>query len=408
MTDAVNAPTALGRAQITEIDGLAYPEGSMCSHGDEQEIPWPRHRTLPPRVEGDLPGDTVLVSVDSHVMEPSDWAEWMPAKFRDRAPKQWRDENENIRFSYDGVEVDDHFDPCVMEGRAGLHDVEARIRDLDAEGINKDLMYPQRSFGLLSGMRRSHADIVRHDPEYAMAYIRGYNAYVAHLSRQYPDRLYGVAILNFWDPTMTADHIAEIKDQGLKAIVIPTSPPGVSYNDPSMEPMWDAIEASGMPLSFHVGEKFTMDGPGVLGVGMMMNFHPFRKLWSMLTFSGILERHPELRVVFTEGQIHWVPGALDDADRVVRSFGSLCQPRLAQPPSHYWFQNCYATFQEDPVGLSLLDRIGADRVLWATDYPHSESTLGRSREAASKVFEATDAEHAKAIVGGTAIKLWNL
>jgi predicted TIM-barrel fold metal-dependent hydrolase len=403
-----SASSALGRAQITEINGASYPDGSMCAHGDEQDIPWPVDRVLPGIIEGDLPAGTALVSVDSHIMEPTDWAEWMPAKLRDRAPKQWRDDVGNLRFSYDGVEVDDHFDPCVMEGREGLHDVEARMRDLNAEGIAKDLMYPQRSFGLLAGMRRSHEDIVKHDEEYAMAYIRAYNAYVAHVSEQYPDRLYGVAILNFWNPAMTADHIAEIKEQGLKAIVIPTSPPGVAYNDPKMDPMWAAIAESGMPLSFHVGEKFTMDGPGVLGVGLMMNFHPFRRLWSMLTFAGVFDRHPALQVVFTEGQLHWVPGALDDADRIVRSFGSLLQPKLEHLPSYYWFQNCYATFQEDEVGMSLLDRIGADRVLWATDYPHSESTLGRSREAAQRVFEATTESRAKDILGGTAIKLWNL
>jgi predicted TIM-barrel fold metal-dependent hydrolase len=380
---------------------------SMCDETADQAIPFAQHRALP-TTRADLPSGTILASSDSHLLEPTDWTERMPSKFRDRAPRAWVDPDGLMRYSYDGAEVIDHFGACVSTGREGIHNLAARIADMDAEGVAKDLLFPQWSFAILAGVSEAHKDAPGRNPEYAMAYIRAYNEYVAETCAQYPDRLYGLGILNFWDPDTAADNIAEIRDLGLKGLVMPTSPPSVKYNEARLEPLWSAIEASGLPLSFHVGERVDMSGPGTLGTGLMQNFHPYRKLWSLLTFSGILERHPELQVIFTEGQLHWIPGALQDADQFYESFGSLLEPKLPEPPSHYWAQNCYATFQEDEVGLGLLPQIGADRVMWSTDYPHSESVVGRVQESAEVVARLTSDDDARAILGGTAMRLWDM
>jgi predicted TIM-barrel fold metal-dependent hydrolase len=77
-------------------------------------------------------------------------------------------------------------------------------------------------------------------------------------------------------------------------------------------------------------------------------------------------------------------------------------------PSWYWRHHCYATFQTDPVGLSLLDRIGADRVMWAQDYPHSEGTFGFSATAMREVLDATTEAEARLILGDTATALYGL
>ncbi|WP_155355158.1 amidohydrolase family protein [Acrocarpospora macrocephala] len=380
---------------------------SMCDETTDQAIPFAQHRELP-STRAELPPGTILASADSHLLEPADWTDRMPAKFRDRAPRAWVDSDELMRYSYDGAEVIDPFGACVSTGREGIHDLSARIADMDAEGIDKDLLFPQWSFAILAGVSEAHKDAPGRNPEYAMAYIRAYNKYVAETCAHYPDRLYGLGILNFWDSETAAENIAEIKELGLKGLVMPTNPPSVKYNEARLEPLWTAIEESGLPLSFHVGERVDMSGAGTLGTALMQNFHPYRRLWSLLTFSGILERHPELKVVFTEGQLHWIPGALQDADQFYESFGSLLEPKLAHTPSHYWFQNCYATFQEDEVGLGMLSQIGADRVMWSTDYPHSESVVGRCQDAAKAVATMASAEDTRAILGGTTMRLWDM
>jgi predicted TIM-barrel fold metal-dependent hydrolase len=268
------------------------------------------------------------------------------------------------------------------------------------------MLYPQRSFALITGVKASHRDILLQDEAYAGGFLDAYNLWLSQVCAESKGRLHGAALVRYWDAEGIADNLAQVKDLGFRNITLPTAPQGVRYNAPEMEPFWDAIEESGLPVSFHVGERFETEGPGAFGASMMMQFHPYRRLWSLLAFSGILERHPALKVIFTEGQLHWIPGALQDADQFYDSFGSVLEPRLARPPSHSWRQNCYATFMEDPVGLSMIDRIGADRVLWASDYPHPESVVGRTAASARMVIDAVGAEAGKAILYDNARRVW--
>jgi len=103
-----------------------------------------------------------------------------------------------------------------------------------------------------------------------------------------------------------------------------------------------------------------------------------------------------------------VASAIHDADMIYTHFPSAMNPTLKHPPSWYWRNHCYATFMTDPAGLELLHRIGADRVMWSSDYPHQESTWGYTRSAIRAIFDATTVENAQKIVGGTALKVFNM
>ena len=361
-------------------------------------IAWPSQREIP--VLGPaLPEGTTVVSVDSHFMEPENcWVDRVPEAYRDRAPRIVKEDIGWI-MHLDGQRLEiPGFNSLLIEGRDGMHDVDARLRDLEAEGVDKELLFPERGFTLVG----------HPDADYRQACIRAYNECLSEYCRAHPDVFYGVGMLPWWEPEATKDHIDELQTLDFKAMVIPMAPRGVFYNSRSMEPMWTAIEESGMPLSFHVGEGSPSRGLGALGTNIMTQLQPYRRLWALFTFSGILERHPEMKVVFTEGGISWIPSALYDADMIYASFESEMNPKLANPPSYYWSQNCYATFQDDPSGLDQLDRIGTDKVMWASDYPHPESTVGYTRKSVWDVFDATSVEEAQKIVGGTATWLWGL
>jgi hypothetical protein len=88
--------------------------------------------------------------------------------------------------------------------------------------------------------------------------------------------------------------------------------------------------------------------------------------------------------------------------------GYRLDPPLKHAPSWYWRQHCYATFMTDPGGLELLHRIGPATAMWASDYPHQESTLGYTRSAIDAVFAATSVEVAQQILGKTAMKVFNM
>ena len=167
-----------------------------------------------------------------------------------------------------------------------------------------------------------------------------------------------------------------------------------------MYPVWEAIEESGLPVSHHIGEA-PLASPcrdnGVL-VGMIHNDAPFREMFGRYVFGGILDRHPSLKVGWFEGGINWVPAAIQDAEHAYASAGHMADHALEHEVAHYWHTHMYASFMVDPLGLELIDRIGIDRVMWSSDYPHNESTFGYSEESLASVVEAVGPEDAVKIV----------
>jgi hypothetical protein len=100
---------------------------------------------------------------------------------------------------------------------------------------------------------------------------------------------------------------------------------------------------------------------------------------------------------------------LHDADMAYNSFPTMMNPKLAHAPSWYWRKHCYATFMTDPAGLSLLPRIGAETVMWSSDYPHQESTFGYTRSSIQAVFDhVPDVVDAQKILGKTALDVFNM
>jgi predicted TIM-barrel fold metal-dependent hydrolase len=356
-----------------------------------------------------LPAGTTVVSADSHWLEGDIWVDRFPGHLKDRAPRVffedggWQVELGGKRLTPGGQAAAS----CAFECVPGFNDVEVRMRDLDAEGVAQEILFPQKFFTLLFLENLEEKEWC----------ARAYNQALAEFTNQAPERLHGVAILNWWNPDQTQDAIAEIKALGYKTMMVPISPgkhedgEPISYHSERMEPFWDAVEESGLPLCFHIGERPVNPSTsprGAAGIFVMGQMGGMRNVWSTLTFGGVLDRNPGLRVVLVESGLHWVPGALQEADMIYESFPSHVRPKLSHPPSYYWFNNCYATFMVDPAGLEMLHRIGADRCMWSSDYPHNESTLGFTRSAVQAVFDANSEENAKKIVGGNAVEVFGL
>ena len=364
-------------------------------------IAWPVDREIPD-LDWQPPAGTRVISADDHWLEPPDlFVDHMPAKYRDQAPKVWRDET-GTHLECEGRNLDSVGQNLnLTQGRPGMGDIEQRVPDMDAEGLDAGLIFAQVSMALFS----------LEDEELMIAAYDAYNEGLAEFCAGMPGRLYGVGILpTIYSPERTADYIQKLKSWGYVAMQIPSYPRAerVWYNGSKWDVMWDAIEESGIPLSFHIGENPNYRGRGALGTYLTTGFQPFRRLWSLLTFSGTLERHPEMNVIFTEGGISWVPACLYDADKTYRQFESEMKPQLAEMPSYYWYRQCYATFMDDPSGIKLLDDIGPEHALWSADYPHPESTLGESRGLVKSFFDALPEDQAKLVVGGNAARLWGI
>src|SRR3546814_8233737 len=94
---------------------------------------------------------------------------------------------------------------------------------------------------------------------------------------------------------------------------------------------------------------------------------PFRKIVGELVFGGVLDRHPSLRIMFAEAGINWLASTLQDVKMISASYNRIIDWKLQHPPAHYWHKNLYATFIDDPLGLSLIDQIEVDRALWRSE-----------------------------------------
>jgi predicted TIM-barrel fold metal-dependent hydrolase len=366
----------------------------------------PRLRTSPP--PGDpWPEGTVVVSADGHWLEGDLWIDRFPAHLKDRAPRMLF-ENGGWQIVIDGKPPPFPEEARMLcqafECREGMSSVPERLADLDREGVAKELLFPQRLFGLY----------VAGDIELREQIFGCYNQYMSEVCAQSSGRLFYCAIPNYWDPAATRDSLLEIREYGARAVMVPIQPrkdidgEPIVWTSAKMEPFWAAVEEAGLPLCFHIGENLPVHLPDSIPAFVLNQMQGFRPTWGALTFGGLFDRHPGLRVVFLEGGINWVAGAVHDADMLYHSFQSQITTELAHSPSWYWFHHCYATFMTDPAGLDVLHRIGADRVMWSADYPHFESTLGYSRSAVNAVFAATTVENAQKIVGGTALDLFRM
>ena len=353
------------------------------------------------------PAGTVIVSADSHLIEQDYWHEGFPAHIKEQAPRMtFTDGRFDFRIGEKSMtppELAAHL--CrSMECVPGLNDIPARLKDLDVEGVEKELIFPQRLFGLFMFGEMQNREAV----------FGLYNEAIARRCAEAPTRLYPVMVPNYWDPANARASVERCQALGARGLMVPLKPGKdveghtIHYNKPNMDALYGAIEASGIPLVFHIGEAIPTAMPGAAGISVVTQMQGFRLQWSQLTFGGVFDRFPKLKAVFVEGGLAWIPSMLHDADMAATHFRNAMIPKLAHPPSWYWRNHCYATFMTDPVGLSMLDRIGPETCLWSSDYPHQESTFGYTRSSIEAVFAATSVENAQKIVGKTALELFKM
>jgi predicted TIM-barrel fold metal-dependent hydrolase len=384
----------------------AMAEGFILEIHEQVGLPVARERQ-PQAGPDHWPEGTVIVSADSHMLEGDCWIDRFPAHLKDQAPRMlFKDGGWDLMIGETSMTP-----PALaqslcqaMECYPGLSDVEARLVDLDIEGVAKELIFPQRLFGLMMFGEIANREHV----------FSAYNEFIAGQCARAPDRLYSVMVPRYWEPETAQESVDRCVELGARCLMVPLKPGKyedghtIHYNDPRMDPLWKAVSESGLPLAFHIGEAIPTAINGAVGVSVLTQMNGFQQQWAQLVFGGVFDRFPALKAVFVEAGLSWIPGMLHQADMIYNSFPTQVHPKLAHPPSWYWRNHCYATFMTDPVGLRMLDLIGPETALWSSDYPHQESTFGYTRSAIDAVFKATSVEDAQKILGKTALDLFRM
>jgi predicted TIM-barrel fold metal-dependent hydrolase len=344
-----------------------------------------------------------VFSADDHISLSEDiFYDRLPESMKERAPRIINVEG-GWSVGVDGksilvpefIRVVTQYDP-VPGSHAG--DVGARLAALDSEGVDRELAFPNSVLALFGWP----------DREMREACFRVYNEYIAEVQERSGHRIYGVGLINWWDAEGARRTVNELKSLGLKTFLMPLMPgkdldgKPIDYASPAMDGVWDAIEEAGIPVSHHIGENppATPIAFNAISIGMLQSVAPFRDTFGKYIFGGILDRHPGLKVGYFEGGINWVPSALQDAEHIAASFKHLADLQIKHEPTYYWDNHMCASFMVDPLGLALLARIGVDRVMWSTDFPHNESTYGYSNESLASVVDAVGADATAAIAGG--------
>lgn len=266
-------------------------------------------------------------------------------------------------------------DPFPLERAiAGAFDPVARLTDMDSEGIDVAVLYPTIGLGFW-GIT---------DPDAAVPIARAYNDWLAGYCAADRDRYRGAAMVPFQSPTEAVRELQRAREElgFVAAFVRPNPCRGRSIVDDSYEPFWDAAEELGVAIGIHEGFQ-----PAVPPLGwdrQPSNFlvmhavsHSFEQMFAcaQLIAEGVLDRHPDLRVVFLEAGGGWVPYWLGRLDHQVDSYAGYA-PRMRLTPSEYFARQCWVSFEIDEATLAaLVPFVGADRIVWGSDYPHADSTF---------------------------------
>jgi predicted TIM-barrel fold metal-dependent hydrolase len=373
---------------------LTYPAGGLGA---------PKDRRPGPVVDAGLPIGTEVFSADDHISLAEDvFYERFPETMKDRAPRVMNVDGAWV-IGVDGkpilvrefIDVLTQYDP-VPGSHTG--DVEARLAALDSEGISRELAFPNSILALFGWPDREVRELC----------FRIYNEHIADVQERSGGRIMGVGLINWWDAAGTRRTLEELKALGLTTFLLPLSPGKdeekrpIDYASTAMDGVWEAIEDVGLPISHHIGESppASPNEFNAVAAGMLQSVAPFRDAFGKYVFGGVLDRHPGLRIGWFEGGINWVPSTIQDAQHIAASFRHLGNRELEHDPRHYWDEHMMASFMVDPLGLDLVDRIGVDKVMWSTDFPHNESTYGYSNESLSAVVESVGPEDAVAVVSG--------
>jgi predicted TIM-barrel fold metal-dependent hydrolase len=309
------------------------------------------------------------------------------------------------------------------DGKKGirrLSDPDLRLKDQDRDGVQAEVLY-----GILGATGRMN------DPEATVEVMRIYNEWLADFCSTHPERFAGLASI----PNNPIDAaIAEVervaKRGAVRGLDIANSPDLKPLWDPYWNPLWDAIDNSGLPLHFHtigtrlpeglqqlvsMGSDPTRAGADVTAgekrlarmafathiAGFQINMAQI--LMSMI-YGGVLERYPRIRMVLGEAGIGWIPYILWRMDGEWEDqFKDLS---LTMPPSEYWRRQCFATYQTDPVGLKLVEELGAGNIMWGSDFPHPDGIWPDSREYIAREMGHLPADLRRKIVCDNAARLY--
>jgi uncharacterized protein len=326
--------------------------------------------------------------LDLYAVPPELWESRLPSALAERGPhvvtrngkSAWVCEDRVIGRS--GMSVrSDVAKKLTAIGRAGIEDdgfragnPKLRLEDMDRDGLWVSVIYGPLALGFPIA-----------DPTLQDACYAAWNDWaVEEFNAVAPDRLSILAFLPGHSPEAAAAELERCVGLGHRGAIIDVF--DIDLGDPAWDRLWSAAEHTGLPISFHLKDGTWSNLSYQMGKWQSAAFATVLPMQldeplATMVFCGALERHPGLKLVLAESGIGWVPYFLTRMDLEWRNLRDKLDysPRVA--PSELFHRQVMATFEEDALGEQFIPLLGADSCMWASDYPHTDSTFPNSQQA---------------------------
>jgi predicted TIM-barrel fold metal-dependent hydrolase len=388
-----------------------------------------------------------IISVDDHVVEPPHvWETWLPEKYRDRGPKVVRRGIRDIDYVGTASYVE-HFDdesptkvdcwlyedlvythkrmvaavgypkeemtltPITYDDmRPGCYEPKARLEDMDVSWVEASMCFPP--------LPRFCGQTVHEgkDKDLGLACVKAYNDWmVEEWCGDSHGRLIPLGIIPLWDAQLAADEVRRNAERGVRAVCFSELPFHLglpTIHSGEWEPFFAACADTETVVAMHIGSSSRMPGASPdapPSVSATLGFA--NAMASMVDFlmSGVLVDHPDLKLLYAESQLGWIPYIVQRIDQVWEDNQGWAQTKhIPEPPSTYYYRQIFGCFINDPHGLRSLDEVGLDNIMSETDYPHSDSSWPDTKEIVAGLVAGLDDETVHKILRGNAIDLLQL
>ncbi|HVO95877.1 MAG TPA: amidohydrolase family protein [Terriglobales bacterium] len=386
--------------------------------------------------------DFKLISADSHVNEPPAAWERVQEEYGERAPRVAKDPPgvpKGIWLLIDGlppvglshyskglvvsknkgiseVEQEKHFETIRFnesfryEDYPGGWEPSARLKDQDLDGVEAEVLFSSAARQLYSIT----------DEPYQRAIFHSYNDWLHEFCAVNPRRLIGLALIPILNMEHTVADIFHYAKLGFRGVQLPTRIKDSGYYEPVYEPMWGALEETGMVINVHTSatqgvarkhyEGPREADPRTQSLGLATKQAPAQQFLGNLILSGVFDRHPKLKIVCAEFDVGWVANLVQQVDYWFGRASTYDAEKNINklPPSEYFKRNAFFTYQDDRAGVLTTSVYGADNFLWASDYPHGVTTWPNSKETVDRNCAGIDPVVKKKLNRENVVKLYQL
>jgi predicted TIM-barrel fold metal-dependent hydrolase len=363
---------------------------------------------------GELTADTryTIISVDGHAGAGLQ-------EYRPYLASRWHHEFDAWAATYENPYAD-----LLAPTAYRNWDSERRLEETESQGVVAEVLFPNTIPPFFAQGNLTALEPTDDDYDRRWAGLQAHNRWMADFCAAAPGRRAGLAqvFLNRLDDALGEIRWASEHMDVFGGVLLPNVPPNSGlppFWEPVYEPLWDLCEEHDVVINIHSGSGLPDFGDHEAARAIMLielAWFAHRAVWHLI-FGGVLERHPNLRVVLTEQGTGWIPRGIDTLDWFHRRmtlggaaeavfFGAVAKG-MSMTPKEYFERNFYvgASFLR-PSESALRYEVGVDRIMWGADYPHSEGSYPYTTEALRAAFADCPPEETRAMLATTAASVY--